>query len=252
MKQLNTLPKIEVDRVFVFWRKTGNLLDNFWGWHSDSFILAVQLWRFDLIKEENLRLCKYIHENPKYFTFLKRSLGLLHQTPLIRVHLAVLQFLDVSIYIISFSGNVFYICRILYIWLFITLNNANNHVWFEVMHKYSEQIKATCLPVEFISSERNKWYGETAQESSGSVSAFCLNEKHEPLCFSSHSCLVISLSVSSTLYMYKSFFGEFNRVWVLDEFMFGGLGSCLIDRSPVLVIALFCLSFEGFFTSLNW
>lgn len=33
--------------------------------------------------------------------------------------------------------------------------------------------------------------------------------------------------------------------------LFGGLGSCLIDSSPVLVIGLFCLSFEGFSTLLN-
>lgn len=33
--------------------------------------------------------------------------------------------------------------------------------------------------------------------------------------------------------------------------LFGGLGSCLIDSSPLLVIALFCPSFEGFFTLLN-
>lgn len=52
--------------------------------------------------------------------------------------------------------------------------------------------------------------------------------------------------------MYKSFFGEFSHVWVLDEFILGGLESCLIDGSPVLVIVLFVFYFEGFFTLLNW
>lgn len=54
------------------------------------------------------------------------------------------------------------------------------------------------------------------------------------------------------VYMYKSFFGEFSHVWVLDEFILGGLESCLIDGSPVLVIVLFVFYFEGFFTLLNW
>lgn len=131
--------------------------------------------------------------------------------------------------------------KILYMQLFIALNNADSQVQFEMMCKCSEQIKATCLTVVFFSPERNKRYEEAALVSSGSISAFCLIMKHEPLCFSFHSYLVIPLSVSSTLCMYKSFFGEFSHVWVHDEFILGGFESCLIDSSLMLIAVLFCL-----------